>query len=188
VSKSPQKPKAKPAATRHNTGQNTHNMPLTLTKAHLHGAMAGALVGVMATLSMSHWLAQPDPTKVTATIPAPITVVEPAPRFVFDTVLPNEEVDLTPDIEPAELTAGDTDTPDYLLQVGSFRQEEDADRRRGELALLGLEASVELTNGDNGRWYRVTMGPFANRSEIARARSMAAQANMDTLLLRRESQ
>ena len=106
-------------------------MPLTLTKAHLHGAMAGALVGVMATLSMSHWLAQPDPTKVTATIPTPITVVEPAPRFVFDTVLPNEEVDLTPDIEPAELTAGDTDTPDYLLQVGSFRQEEDADRRRG---------------------------------------------------------
>jgi cell division protein FtsN len=141
----------------------------------------------MATLSMSHWVAQPDPTTLTATIPAPTTVVEPAPRFVFDTVLPNEEVDLTPDIEPAELTTGDTHTADYLLQVGSFRQEEDADRRRGELALLGLEASIELTNGDNGRWYRVTMGPFASRSEIARARSMAAQGNMDTLLLRRES-
>ena len=59
--------------------------------------------------------------------------------------------------------------------------------RGRELALLGLEAAVELTNGDNGRWYRVTMGPFASRSEIARARSKAAQANMDTLLLKRES-
>ena len=85
------------------------------------------------------------------------------------------------------MTTDSTHTADYLLQVGSFRQEEDADRRRGELALLGLEAAVELTNGDNGRWYRVYMGPFANRSEIARARSMAAQANMDTLLLKRES-
>ena len=178
MARSPQKPKPKSAATRHNAGHDTHNAPPTLTKAHLHGAMA---------LSISHWLAQPDPNLVAETMPAATTVVEPAPRFVFDTVLPNEEVDLTPDIEPAELTTDGTHTADYLLQVGSFRQEEDADRRRGELALLGLEAAVELTNGDNGRWYRVYMGPFASRSEIARARSMAAQANMDTLLLKRES-
>ena len=187
MTRSPQKPKPKTAATRHHAGQDSHNLPPTLTKAHLHGAMAGALAGVMATLSINHWLAQPDPNLMAETMPAPTTVVEPTPRFVFDTVLPNEEVDLTPDIEPAELTAGGTHTADYLVQVGSFRQEEDADRRRGELALLGLEALVELTDGDNGRWYRVTMGPFASRSEIARARSMAAQANMDTLLLRRES-
>ena len=187
MSRPPQKPKHKPSATRRNGGQDTHNTPPTLTKAHFHGAMAGLLAGVVGTLSMSQWIAQPDPNLVTETTPAPTTAAEPAPRFVFDTVLPNEEVDLTPDIEPAELTAGDTHTADYLLQIGSFRQEEDADRRRGELALLGLEASVQLTNGDNGRWYRVTMGPFATRSEIARARSMAAQANMDTLLLKRES-
>ena len=185
--RSPQKPKPKPAATRHKAGQDTHNAPPTLTKAHLHGAVAGAVAGVMATLSISHWLAQPDANLLAETMPEATTVIEPAPRCVFDTVLPNEEVDLTPDIEPAELTAGGTDTADYLLQVGSFRQGEDADRRRGELALLGLEAVVELTDGDNGRWYRVTMGPFATRSEIARARSMAAQANMDTLLLKRES-
>ena len=187
MARSTQKPKPKSAATRHNAGHDTHNAPPTLTKAHLHGAMAGALAGVVATLSISHWLAQPDPNLVAETMPAATTVVEPAPRFIFDTVLPNEEVDLTPDIEPAELTTDSTHTADYLLQVGSFRQEEDADRRRGELALLGLEAAVELTNGDNGRWYRVTMGPFASRSEIARARSKAAQANMDTLLLKRES-
>ena len=187
MARSPQTQKPKSAATRHNAGQNTHNAPPTLTKAHLHGAIAGALTGVMATLSINHWIAQPDPVAVTGAIPAPTVVVEPVPQFIFDTVLPNEEVDLTPDIEPAELTASDTHMAQYLLQIGSFRQEADADRRRGELALLGLEASVELTNGDNGRWYRVTMGPFASRSEIARARSMAAQANMDTLLLKRES-
>ena len=187
MSRPPQKPKPKPSATRRNGGQDTHNTPPTLTKAHFDGAMAGLLAGVVGTLSMSQWIAQPDPVAVTGAIPAPTVVVEPVPQFIFDTVLPNEEVDLTPDIEPAELTAGDTHMAQYLLQIGSFRHEAEADRRRGELALLGLEASVEFTNGDNGRWYRVTMGPFASRSEIARARSMAAQANMDTLLLKRES-
>ena len=61
-----------------------------------------------------------------------------------------------------------------------------ADRRRGELALLGLEATVEPGDGDNGRWYRVYLGPFESRSEMARARSLTAQADMDTLLLKRE--
>ena len=97
------------------------------------------------------------------------------------------ELDLNPDIEPADLQSGNASSAQYLLQVGSFRQQADADRRRGELALLGLEATVEPGNGDNGRWYRVYLGPFENRSEMARARSLTAQADMDTLLLKRES-
>ena len=73
------------------------------------------------------------------------------------------------------------------MQVGSFRQQADADRRRGELALLGLEATVEPGDGDNGRCYRVYLGPFESGSKMARARSLTAQADMDTLLLKRES-
>ena len=75
----------------------------------------------------------------------------------------------------------------YLLQAGSFRQEADADRRRGELALLGLEATVEPSENDSGRWYRVYLGPFDSRSDMARARSLTAQADMDTLLLKRDA-
>ena len=185
--KSPQKQKPKSAATRHSARQDAHNTLPTLTPAHLHGAIAGALAGVLATLSISDWLAQPDSGVAIEAVQPPPVVIEPTPRFDFYTVLPNQELDLSPDIEPAELRANDTPTDEYLLQIGSFRQEGDADRRRGELALLGLEATVELANGDNGRWYRVYIGPFASRSEMARARSMAAQANMDTLLLKRES-
>ena len=102
-------------------------------------------------------------------------------------MLPNQELDLNPDIEPADLQSGNTSNAQYLLQVGSFRQQVDADRRRGELALLGLEGTVEPSEGDNGRWYRVYLGPFESRSEMARAQSLTAQADMDTLLLKRES-
>ena len=64
-------------------------------------------------------------------------------------MLPNQELDLSPDIEPAELRANDTPTDEYLLQIGSFRQEGDADRRRGGVALpqWPRQSLVALTNG-----------------------------------------
>ena len=114
--------------------------------------------------------------------------VETGPRFDFYEVLPNQELDLNPEIEPADLQTSRLDNEQYLLQVGSFRKETDADRRRGELALLGLDASIEASDSDNGRWFRVYLGPFASRSEMARARTLTAEADMDTLLLKRDPQ
>ena len=73
------------------------------------------------------------------------------------------------------------------LQAGSFRQREDADRRRAELLLLGLEPRVEESKGDNGRWFRVYLGPFESRSKMSKARSLTAAQNIDTLVLKRSS-
>jgi cell division protein FtsN len=72
-----------------------------------------------------------------------------------------------------------------VLQAGSFRAIADADRRRGELALLGLESSIEEMRVDSGSWHRIYIGPFSSRSEMAKARSLAAQSNIETLLLKR---
>jgi cell division protein FtsN len=44
---------------------------------------------------------------------------------------------------------------------------------------------VEESNGDNGRWYRVYVGPFESHAKMARARSLTANQNIDTLLLKR---
>ena len=73
----------------------------------------------------------------------------------------------------------------YLLQAGSFRQRQDADARRAELLLLGLEPRIEEASGDNGRWYRVYLGPYDSKSNMARARSLTAAQGIDTLLLKR---
>jgi cell division protein FtsN len=92
-------------------------------------------------------------------------------------------------MEPAEMakprnTVAAT-TEVYLLQAGSFRQQDDADRRRAELLLLGLEPKVEEASGDNGRWFRVYLGPFESRSRMAKARSLTAAQDIDTLVLKR---
>ena len=161
--------------------------PPTLTGAHLQGFVAGCLAGILVTAAVVGWLEGPTDN---AAPPIPVTPerdVAAGPRFDFYTMLPSEEVDLSPEIEPASLDDEAKVAAQYLLQVGSFRREEDADTRRGELALLGLEATVELTQGSNGRWYRVYVGPFPSRSEMARARSLTAQADMDTLLLRKDA-
>ena len=111
----------------------------------------------------------------------------PKPRFDFYTLLPAQTTDV--EVEPAAAVAKPrTSTKSsemYVLQAGSFRQREDAERRRAELLLLGLEPQVEETTGDNGRWYRVYLGPFEAHEKMARARGLTANQNIDTLLLKR---
>ena len=107
------------------------------------------------------------------------------PEYEFFEVLPQQSMEI--DVDPAEVAAQrGTDSGDgYLLQAGSFRQADDADRRRAELLLLGLEPRIEENAGANGRWYRVLLGPFPSRSRMAAARSLTAQQHIDTLLLKR---
>ncbi len=112
----------------------------------------------------------------------------PRPRFDFYTLLPEQNLDVAVDSEAIEQAQRQGAVDQYLLQAGSFRQAEDADRRRAELILLGLDAKVEETNGDNGRWFRVYVGPFQSRSKLAKARSQTAQQGIDTLLLKKPNQ
>jgi cell division protein FtsN len=176
----------KPSATRSERAQVQSGSPATLSKAHVQGFIAGCASALLAAFGAEHWWNDAEEA-LPAAVPSALNVqVESGPRFDFYQVLPNQELDLSPEIEPADLRAASQSNTEYLLQVGSFRHESDADRRRGELALLGLEASIEAGDGDNGRWYRVYLGPFTNRSEMARARTLTAQADMDTLLLKRQ--
>lgn len=117
----------------------------------------------------------------------PTGSAEQQPRFDFFEMLPQQRIEV--EVETGAMpnnrdTAGGAT---YLLQAGSFRQAEDADRRRAELLLLGLEPKVEETSGSNGRWFRVMIGPFDSRSKMAAARSLTAQQNIDTLLLKRSA-
>ena len=50
----------------------------------------------------------------------------------------------------------------YILQAGSFREMKDADRRKAELALLGLEAAIKRAEIKGVDYYRVELGPFSD--------------------------
>lgn len=121
-------------------------------------------------------------------------------RFDFYTLLPEREVLVPSERElpaaaPATATAGANTTPAtattatapvYLLQAGSFRAPAEADRRRAQILLLGLEARVETVNANGDTWYRVHAGPFQAGDKLAQARALLSGEGIETLLLKQK--
>jgi len=97
--------------------------------------------------------------------PAETTRKEDKPGFRFYEMLPESEV-VPPKVE--EYTPGPSQQNfDYVVQSGSFRSMEDAERQRAQIAFQGLRASIQRIDLDNGSvWYRVNVGPFTSRSQM----------------------
>lgn len=109
------------------------------------------------------------------------------PRFDFYTLLRESEVIVpdTPDTSPSTQSANSNDI--FLLQVGSFKSNRDADSLRARLLLLNLDAKIEkVSPRKNETWHRVIVGPFIDRSELADARGKLASNGIDSLLLKRK--
>ena len=122
--------------------------------------------------------------------PAPAAVVpkEPAERrFDFYEMLPNFEV-----VIPEQEANVSRDTHQeavilpgiYVLQAGSFREFADADRRRAELALQGIESRIQRVTIDDKTYHRVRIGPTDDLDELNRLRDRLQQANIDVLRIR----
>ncbi|MBP6381222.1 MAG: SPOR domain-containing protein [Pseudomonadales bacterium] len=86
---------------------------------------------------------------------------------------------------PAATVAPKPETPKpagLAMQAGAFSQHADADRRRGEILLLGYDARVETVKTADGQTrYRVTVGPFADPAALANARRALRDVGIDTL-------
>lgn len=116
------------------------------------------------------------PTPEPAPIPEPIVVELPpeAPeaRFDFYDILPRSQVQAPQGVYHSTPRDAPEAQARFLLQTGSFRNEEDAERMRAQLLLSGLpNVHTSRVEGDNGIWYRVRTGPFNNRTELNRARN-----------------
>lgn len=58
----------------------------------------------------------------------------------------------------------------YLVQVAAFKARSDAERMKGLLTLKGFDVSVvPVTTPTKGTWFRVVIGPYANRALAQRA-------------------
>ncbi len=107
-------------------------------------------------------------------------------QYDFFTVLPEIEV-VVPQREIEE-RARETDEPEsqgpYLIQVGSFRSEADADGLRARVTLLGLDASVQTVTVDDATWHRVRVGPFDSAREADGARRRLDEQGLEGMVLR----
>ena len=72
----------------------------------------------------------------------------------------------------------------YVLQVGSYRDFNEADRVRAQLALQGIESKVQKVSVDSDTWHRVRIGPITDLRELNRIRDRLREADMDLLVIR----
>lgn len=117
---------------------------------------------------------------------------KPSPKFEFYTVLPEQNLSKpAPKSESSKQASSpaavNTQTDYFIVQAGSFRNEADADQRRAELILLGLDPKIDQVTNQAGRWHRVFVGPFSERSEAERIKALTASQNIETLILSRKS-
>lgn len=122
---------------------------------------------------------------------------KPVTKFDFYTLLPEREV-IVPNereaIKPAAEKpnkaepgqAAPAEEP-LFLQVGSFRAAQEADRRRAQIILLGLEAKVESVQANGDTWYRVQAGPFTSREKLSKARNQLSAQGIESLLLKQKN-
>jgi cell division protein FtsN len=65
----------------------------------------------------------------------------------------------------------------YQMQCGSFRAQQQAETMKAQIAFVGFASQIRRTEGSNGVWYRVVLGPYDSKR----------QANADMNRLRQNS-
>ena len=108
-------------------------------------------------------------------------------RFTFYDILPNFEVvtrDDEPTTEPDVAPEAIVEPGVYVLQAGSFSTDADADRRRAELALHGIESHIQRVKVNDRNYHRVYVGPTDDLDELNMLRSRLRAAQIDVFRIR----
>jgi cell division protein FtsN len=152
-------------------------------------AAVGAFIGFIVYLNTLEpaGRAAPEQSQPTTSQPSepvagkPEQKTEQAPKFKFYDMLPDSEV-VPPTVEEYTPSPATQDFR-YLVQAGSFRTSEDAERQRAQIAFQGLQTKVSQITTDEGKtWYRVNVGPFDSRSQMNSAVDKLVGINIQPLV------
>jgi cell division protein FtsN len=147
---------------------------------------------------------EPTPTEAPPSEP-PVAASEPAPttdsalpKFDFYKILPEIEIKVpeeelaaptpaasAPPASPATAPSTQGAAEAYMLQVGSYQRFEEADQAKAQLALQGIQATIQrvVINGQDV-WYRVHVGPYRAVADAQRMRTRLVQLGVTAIVLK----
>jgi cell division protein FtsN len=120
-------------------------------------------------------------------------VIEETPEaditFDFYNMLPNLDVEVYEEKRAPVPTAPVKVTPRaqverpgiYILQAGSFSQLADANRRKAQLALLGVRSDIKKGTANGKAVYRVYTDPMEKPEDVNRVSQLLTNANIEIL-------
>ncbi|QBL10112.1 sporulation protein [Rheinheimera sp. D18] len=130
---------------------------------------------------------QPAGTTPSAVIPTKTPIKAP-PK----TTKPKDELPAKPTEEPyqyikelenkevkVEVTEQQAGGP-YQMQCGSFRVEQQAETMKAQIAFAGFASQIRRTEGANGVWYRVVLGPYTSKRQATTDRNRLRQQSINT--------
>jgi len=114
-------------------------------------------------------------------------VAKPAITFDFYEMLPNLDVEVFEDEPRAAMSIPVTKVTApgiYILQAGSFINTVDANRRKAEIALLGIRTEIKRGTANNRDVYRIYTDPMENPADVNRVSQQLSDAKIEILLKR----
>lgn len=123
----------------------------------------------------------------TANTPTPKTnqPTSKKPHFTFHTVLPETEVIVSDDeinTRHREEQFGKGESTQYVIQAGAFKAYYEADKRKADLAFLGIESTVERIKIDKIVWNRV-ITIATNSHHVSRLKEQLKQKGIDVMVI-----
>lgn len=107
------------------------------------------------------------------------------PRFDFYKILPGGADNLPePKAEPKRESKDSVAKEPTYLQAGSFQKAADAESVKANLALMGLDASVQQVMVQDKVWFRVRLGPYAKPEEASKVRADLAKSGIETTVVK----
>lgn len=98
----------------------------------------------------------------------------------FSVKIPDKEIDAQRDLTPTP----ETRPGSYILQAGSYPSMDEAEHKRAQLGLLGVEAHVQAASYENEKYYRVKIGPIQNLNQLNKIRENLRRAHVDVVTAR----
>lgn len=128
--------------------------------------------------------------KKDTTPPPPAPTANNKPKFDFYTILPELEVAIPEQelINTKDTSTTNKTTQQYILQAGSFKKFEEADKLKARLALEGIEAGIQKVKiNDTDTWHRVRIGPLNNISALNQTRRRLRSLGIASIVVKNKS-
>lgn len=86
--------------------------------------------------------------------------------------------------DPIANIAAATQGPEYWLQTGAYRNQDEAQRQKAALAMQGLEALISEREVDGATLWRVRVGPYIGQTEVTQIRTRLQSAGITSTVIR----
>jgi len=125
----------------------------------------------------------PPPIKKETKIQESLTGKKPDARFKFYDLLPESNIKPS-EVDVYKFKEKNKETKYvYLVQTGSFRNKQDAERQKATIAFKGIKADIKVVMSKNGvAWHRVMAGPYNNRSKMNSVLDKLVSINIQPLV------